>query len=171
MRLLQKVCVALAATGFCCLAAHAQQAWFDVDVANELGIETCATCPPPSYTPKIYAIGGSRLYSFTTAYYDTTASSLVGRLVDSSTRKPIAGAVVQIRYGDYREAVCNIKTAATDEKGFFRLYWIGSSGPGGKSQNRPLLIQAAEYQTVNTDQVDMGGQAYLHVELAARKIK
>lgn len=145
-------------------AAQAQQGWFDADVAREIGIETCATCPPPNYDIETYRSNGSAFHSVLVAYFDTTASWVNGRIVDRITHKPISGAIIQLRFGDFQPESCDIKTAATDDKGFFRLGWVGNTGPY-KSANRQLTIQAENYEPVITDQVNIGALMYLYIEL------
>ncbi|WP_155832838.1 hypothetical protein [Hymenobacter swuensis] len=144
--------------------AQAQQGWFDVDVAREIGIETCATCAPPNYDIETYRHNGAAFHSVLVAYFDTTASWVNGRIVDRITHKPISGAVIQLRFGDFQPKSCDVKMAATDDKGFFRLGWVGSAGPY-KSANRQLTIQAENYKSVMTDQVKIGALMYLHIEL------
>lgn len=87
--------------------------------------------------------------------------------MDAATGKPIKGAFIQTSYRCWDG--CDVKMAATNEAGFFRLGWVGCHGPKGTRNNRPLLIKAAGYQSIRTEAVAFGGDAYLHVELAARQ--
>ena len=144
--------------------ARAQQSWFDADVAHEMGIETCATCPPPDYGIETYRSNNVAFHSVLVAYFDTTASWVNGRIVDLMTHKPISGAIIQLRFGDFQPESCDVKTAATNDKGFFRLGWVGSAG-AYKSANRQLTIQAENYEPVITDQVKIGALMYLYIEL------
>ena len=151
------------------LPAQAQQSWFDTDVARQIGIETCAGCPAANYRSKAYKLGNCRISAFTLAYFDTTATYLQGRVVDLASGKPLAGAVVQVKFSTSCADGCALKTGATDAKGFFRLGWVGCSGPGGGLSKRPLSVRLSGYHPVNTQEVEFGGSAYLHVELAARR--
>ncbi|WP_198074822.1 hypothetical protein [Hymenobacter negativus] len=97
--------------------------------------------------------------------FDTIATYAQGRIVDINTGKPIKAAVIQTRYSCWED--CEVKSAAANEAGFFRLGWVGCHGPNGSRSNRPLLIRAVGYQTISTEVIEIGGGSYLHIELLA----
>ncbi|MBJ6108253.1 hypothetical protein JAO73_04475 [Hymenobacter sp. BT523] len=145
------------------------QKWVTQEVVREMGYEMCTRCSIEGDGAKVYALGNGRITPVTLAYFDTVATYAQGRVVDVATGKPIRGAVVQARYTCRED--CGLKTAITNDRGFFRLGWVGCSGPEGGRSNRPLLIRAANYQTVNTAAVAFGAAAYLHIELAQKRRK
>lgn len=97
--------------------------------------------------------------------FDTTAAYAQGRIVDTTTGKSIKDATVQISYTCWEG--CDVKLASTNEAGFFRLGWVGCHGLKGPRANRPLMIQAAGYQSISTEAISFGGGTYLHIELTA----
>ena len=145
--------------------AHAQQ-WFTPEVAKEVGQESCGDCSIGGRHHSI-KVGKGRLTAVTLFYFDTVANQAQGRIVDATSGKPIKGAVIQVEYSCWGS--CDSKAAFANEAGFFRLGWIGCHGPihdpkSGRT-DYPLLIQAAGYQTMATQEADFGGGAYLHIEL------
>ncbi|WP_305032074.1 carboxypeptidase-like regulatory domain-containing protein [Hymenobacter convexus] len=149
-------------------AGHVQaQKWYTLDVAREVGIVPCgkADCILGRGDEKPIKIGAGQITAVTMFYFDTTATHVQGRIVDIATGKPIKGATIQTSYTCWEG--CDVKTAAANEAGFFRLGWVGCHGLKSSTANRPLLIKAAGYQPITTEAVRFGGGAYLHIELAA----
>ncbi len=145
------------------------QKWFTPEVASEVGREPCDNCMLGRRESKLVKVGNGRITPVTMFYFDTIASYAQGIVVDMTTGKPIRGAIIQTRYSCWKD--CDQKTAATNEAGFFRLGWIGCHGPKSGRSNRSLLIQTAGYPTINTEAVDFGGGAYLHIELVALRMR
>jgi len=146
--------------------AMAQQGWFGPEVAKEIGIETCATCPPPRYPATTYQIEKYRIASITIALFDTTGTYVQGRVV-SVAGKPLAGAVVRVDYCSNGSSRLETKTVTTNNQGFFRLGWVGSYGVAGPRSNHSLSVQSAGYQPLETQKVVFGGSAYLHIVVGA----
>ncbi len=151
-------------------AGQAQaQKWYTADVARELGMEPCEDCGIGRIREEINSVqvGSGRITPVTIAYFDTIACYAQGRVVDTTTGQPIKNAIIEVQFSCLEE--CDYKAAATNEFGFFRLGWIGCHGPKGNRANYPLLIRAIGYQTIDTEAVELGGSAYLHVELGVAR--
>ncbi len=149
--------------------SRAQVNWYTAEVRAELGHEVASNTPaiPPPYPAAEYKRKNCRIASTTVAFFDTIATYAQGRVVDAVSHQPIKAALIQVSsscFGD--ESICETKVAITDSRGFFRLGWVGCSGPSGGRSNRPLKISAAGYPTISTTRVSFGGLAYLHIELA-----
>lgn len=158
-------------TGFFTIS-QAQINWYTPEVRRELGQEVAPNTPaiPPPFKTTEYRLKNCRIVAGTVAVFDTIATYAQGRLVDAASHKPIIGASIQVTHSCFRQDnICQIKTAATDSRGFFRLGWVGCGGPLGGRTNRPLQIKAAGYHLIKTQQVSFGGAAYLHIELTAAK--
>ena len=140
------------------------QKWYTAEVAREVGMEPCDNCgiSHGGETIKSVQVGNGRITPVTMFYFDTIATYAQGRVVDIVSGEPIKGVLIHTQYTCWED--CGLKTAITNEAGFFRLGWVGCNGPGS---NRPLLIHAASYQTIKTTAVKFGAGAYLHIELAA----
>ena len=141
------------------------QKWFTSEVAKEIGRVPCSNCKLGRGDEKPVLLGPGRVTAVKMAAFDTIATYVQGRIVDAATGKPIKGAFIQTSYKCWNG--CDVKAAATNAAGFFRLGWVGCHGPKGTRTNRPLLIQAVGYQSIRTEAVAFSGDAYLHVELAA----
>ena len=141
------------------------QVWLTPEVAREVGHEPCDKCKLGRGDEKTIKVGAGRITPVTMSYFDTIATYAQGRVVDIVTGKPIKGAFIQTSYTCWQG--CDVKAAATDAAGFFRLGWVGCHGLKGARANRPLLIKALGYQPINTEAVSFGGGAYLHIELIA----
>lgn len=145
---------------------HARaQKWFTPDVAREVGQEPCDNCKLGLGDAKLVKVGPSQITAVTMFFFDTIATYAQGRIVDVRTGQPIKDAFIQTSYTCWKG--CDVKAAATNEAGFFRLGWVGCHGPKDAKSNRPLMIKASGYQTISTEGIDFGGGAYLHIELAA----
>jgi hypothetical protein len=150
--------------------SQAQANWYTPEVRKELGQEISANTSaiPPPFPTAEYKLKNCRVVAATVASFDTIATYAQGRLVDATSHKPIKAALIQASYTCFgEESRCETRTAITDSRGFFRLGWVGCSGPSGGRSNRPLKITAVGYPAISTAQVNFGGAAYLHIELAA----
>lgn len=128
----------------------------------------CDSCIP-DFDRKIYKLESCQVSAFRTAYFDTIATYAQGRVVDIITHRPLAGVKVQVKYSHAFNNETQVTTVTSNEKGFFRLGWVGSSGPNGPQSNRWLAAMADGYEPVNTQKVEFGGDAYIHIELAEQK--
>ena len=158
-------------TGFS-TTSQAQANWYTSEVHKELGYEVIPNTPatPPPFRTTEYKLKDCRIVAGTVAVFDTVATYAQGRLVDAVSYKPITGALIQVTHSCFRQDnLCQVKTAITDGRGFFRLGWVGCGGALGGRANRPLQITAAGYSLIKTQKVSFGGLAYLHIELAAAK--
>lgn len=156
----------------CYTKSWAQANWYTSEVRRELGQEAAPGTPAetPPFRTEEYNLKNCRIVSGTVAVFDTIATYAQGRVVDASSHKPIRAALIQVNYSCFgKETLCGLKTASTDSEGFFRLGWVGCSGPRGGRSKRPLQIKAVGYPLITTQQVSLGGAAYLHIELAAGK--
>ena len=146
-------------------AAQSVVNWYTPEVAQQLGI---AFSPKrvPNYPATSYTLNKCRVIAFRTAVFDTTATFAQGRIVDAHTHKPIVSTTIQMTFSCFSNGGgSETKVVTTDKEGFFRLGWVGCSGPEGGRSKRIILIQAPSYPIVKTRQVDFGGAAYLHIEL------
>ena len=153
-------------------ATWAQVNWYTPEVRRELGQEVAPGTPagPPPFQTEEYELKNCRIISGTVAFFDTIATYAQGRVIDATTHKPIKAALIQVSYSCFgQDNSCELKTASTNSQGFFRLGWVGCGGPAGGRANRLLQIKAVGYPLISTQQVNFGGGAYLHIELAARK--
>ena len=152
------------------ITSQAQINWYTPEVRRELGQEVApntSAIPPPFPTTE-YKLKNCRIVAGTVALFDTIATYAQGRLVDAVSHNPITGASIQVTHSCFgQDNLCQLKTATTDSRGFFRLGWVGCGGPLGGQTNRPLQIKAAGYSLIKTQQVSFGGAAFLHIELAA----
>jgi hypothetical protein len=156
----------------CYNRSWAQAKWYTPEVRRELGEEvapsTLAEAPP--FRTEEYKLKNCRIVSGTVEVFDTIATYAQGRVVDAISHKPIKAALIQVSYSCFgNETLCESKTVSTNSEGFFRLGWVGCSGPHSGRSNRPLQIKAIGYPLIITQQVSFGGKAYLHIELAASK--
>lgn len=139
-------------------ASHTRaQVWLTPEVAREVGREPCDKCYLGRGNEKPVKVGAGQITPVTMFVFDTIATYAQGRVVDIRTGKPIRGVVIQTSYTCWQG--CDVKAAATDEAGFFRLGWVGCHGLKGPRANRPLLVKAAGYQSIRTDAVSFGGGA------------
>ena len=148
-----------------CPTCRAQVNWFTPEVGQQLGIEV-SPGRSPGYVGNTQMVGQSRITSFTIAVFDTVATYVQGRVVNRRTGQPIAGAHLDITYRSLGMGCCEHRGSTTDTKGFFRVGWVGTTGPAGGRDNRILQIQAAGYPSIQTQKIEFGGAAYLHIELA-----
>ncbi|GAB3579860.1 carboxypeptidase-like regulatory domain-containing protein [Hymenobacter daeguensis] len=140
------------------------QQWYTSEVAVETGHAPCDNCMLGMGNDTLVETGSGQITAVTMFVFDTIATYAQGRIVDIATGKPIAGAVIQAQHACHNG--CDVKMAATNQAGFFRLGWVGCHGPKDWRSNRPLLILAPGYKSIRTEAVKFGGGAYLHVELA-----
>ncbi len=170
-KILYLTSLALSLAG-CYSRSWAQTNWYTPEVRRELGQEVAPGTPAalPPFQTEEYKAKNCRIVSGTVAVFDTVATYAQGRVVDAISHKPIKAALIQVNYGCVgNETLCELKVASTNDEGFFRLGWVGCSGPHGGRSNRPLQIKAVGYPFIATQQVSFGGAAYLHIELAAGK--
>jgi hypothetical protein len=156
----------------CYTRSWAQANWYTPEVRKELGQESVPGTPAeaPPFRTEEYKLKNCRIVTGTVAVFDTIATYAQGRVVDAVSHEPIKAALIQVSYSCFgNETLCELKVASTNSEGFFRLGWVGCSGPHGGRSNRPLQIKAAGYPLIITQQVSFGGVAYLHIELAAGK--
>lgn len=139
---------------------------FTPEVAQQLGIEF-SPGRVPDYPAKRYSLAQGKITAFRTAMFDTIATYAQGRVVDKRTRKPIAAVIIQMTFSCASNGGgSETKTVATNQAGFFRIGWVGCSGPEGRGSSQITCIRAAGYPLLKTRCPEFSGAAYLHIELA-----
>ncbi|GAB3637442.1 hypothetical protein GCM10027422_30320 [Hymenobacter arcticus] len=117
------------------------------------------------FVPSTDSTACGKITAVTTAYFDTIATWVEGRIINSETKRPISKAAIHVAYYDCYTIVLKTQEVLSDDSGFFRLGWVGCHSA------RLLAVEAAGYCTMRTGKVDMGGESKVTVELMPVVVK
>ncbi|MBO2032585.1 hypothetical protein J4D99_14400 [Siccationidurans ginsengisoli] len=111
------------------------------------------------WAPSIDSTACGKISAVTTSYFDTIATYVEGRVIDGATKKPISKAVIHVAYYDCHSIALKTKEVVCDEKGIFKLGWVGCASA------RLLTVEALGFCTMQTGRVTMGGLSEVIAEL------